>query len=81
MNTASESMVRNRVESRTSPHLNSLPATADGCTVVPGPGATALGAYAGSDVSLSEEQLGLLERFHDDIEAGKYVILIYARKG
>jgi len=44
------------------------------CTV-----ATLFGAWEGGLIGVEKENRKL-ERFHDDIEAGKYVILIYARK-
>jgi hypothetical protein len=41
--------------------------------------ATLFGAWAGGLVGIENENKKLA-RFHDDLEAGKYVVLIYARK-
>ena len=41
--------------------------------------ATLFGAWEGGLIGVEKENKKL-ERFHDDIEAGKYIILIYARK-
>lgn len=41
--------------------------------------ATAFGAWEGGLIGIANENKKLA-RFHDDIEAGKYLILIYARK-
>jgi len=40
---------------------------------------TLFGAWAGGLTGIDREN-SKLRRFHDDIEAGKYLILIYARK-
>ncbi len=42
--------------------------------------ATLFGAWVGGLTGMDSENQKL-KRFHDDIEAGKYLILIYARKG
>ena len=42
--------------------------------------ATLFGAWVGGLTGIDAENQKL-KRFHDDIEAGKYLILIYARKG
>lgn len=42
--------------------------------------ATLFGAWVGGLVGLDSENQKL-KRFHDDIESGKYLVLIYARKG
>jgi hypothetical protein len=42
--------------------------------------ATLFGAWVGGLVGIDSEN-NKLKRFHDDIEAGKYLVLIYARKG
>lgn len=42
--------------------------------------ATLFGAWVGGLVGVEKENKKLA-RFHDDIEAGKYLVLIYARKG
>ncbi len=42
--------------------------------------ATLFGAWAGGLVGLDSENRKL-RRFHDEIEAGQYLLLIYARKG
>ena len=42
--------------------------------------ATLFGAWVGGLTGIDSENQKL-KRFHDDIEAGKYLILIYARKG
>jgi hypothetical protein len=42
--------------------------------------ATLFGAWVGGLIGIDSENQKL-KRFHDDIEAGKYLILIYARKG
>ena len=42
--------------------------------------AALFGAWVGGLIGLDTENQKL-KRFHDDIEAGKYLILIYARKG
>ena len=42
--------------------------------------ATLFGAWVGGLTGMDSENRKL-RRFHDDIEAGKYLILIYARKG
>lgn len=42
--------------------------------------ATLFGAWVGGLVGIDSEN-NKLKRFHDDIEAGKHLLLIYARKG
>lgn len=42
--------------------------------------ATLFGAWVGGLIGIDSENQKL-KRFHDDIEAGKYLVLIYARKG
>jgi hypothetical protein len=42
--------------------------------------ATLFGAWLGGLIGIDSENRKL-RRFHDEIEAGKYLILIYARKG
>jgi hypothetical protein len=42
--------------------------------------ATLFGAWVGGLTGIGSENQKL-KRFHDDIEAGKYLILIYTRKG
>lgn len=42
--------------------------------------ATLFGAWVGGLTGMDSENQKL-KRFHDDIEAGKYLVLIYARKG
>ena len=42
--------------------------------------ATLFGAWVGGLIGMDSENRKL-RRFHEDIEAGKYLVLIYARKG